>query len=348
MSASALDLRLPPFVASRRTSVVLDADLALAPGDPAAVRSRLAEIVAGVGPTSPGAQRRLGVHQPGRATPPPGSSTRRGPRGCAHRDGRGLDQARQLHPGRRGRVGPTTSWRAHGRGAGAASLEVTGVDLRRETRCVGFTAQPSTGGRGSSTTDPEVPWGRSRPRPERRSIPGSGLAGSRCSATPAAGGCGGVVDLGLVLAVVAGASRSPCARRCSTSDRSTSSVRSTPPRRPSRPLPASARAPLMDLDLRAAGTRVEALPWVARVTLHRGLGGTVAIRVTERTPAAVAAATATPAPLVDATGRVLARPGDRRRSGGSPRRGSSGSRAACPPATRSRRGGGRAGAGGGA
>lgn len=67
--------------------------------------------------------------------------------------------------------------------------------------------------------------------------------------------------------------------------------------------------PLMDVDLHTAGTRVGALPWVARVTLHRSLGGTVAIRVTERTPAAVVGQGAD-AIVVDATGRVLAHEAD--------------------------------------
>jgi cell division protein FtsQ len=66
---------------------------------------------------------------------------------------------------------------------------------------------------------------------------------------------------------------------------------------------------LVDVPLRAAARRVAALPWVGRVQIHRSLGGTVAIRVTERTPAAVVGE-GDQAVIVDAEGRILARAAD--------------------------------------
>ncbi|MEO6317713.1 MAG: FtsQ-type POTRA domain-containing protein [Acidimicrobiales bacterium] len=63
---------------------------------------------------------------------------------------------------------------------------------------------------------------------------------------------------------------------------------------------------LVDVDLRSAGERLADLPWVAAVRLHRGLDGQVAVRLTERTPVAVAG-DGEAAVLVDAEGRVLAR-----------------------------------------
>jgi len=63
---------------------------------------------------------------------------------------------------------------------------------------------------------------------------------------------------------------------------------------------------LIDVDLRAAGERVVELPWVDTVRIHRGVDGQVALRVTERTPVAVAG-DGDDAVLVDAEGRVLAR-----------------------------------------
>ena len=62
---------------------------------------------------------------------------------------------------------------------------------------------------------------------------------------------------------------------------------------------------LMDLRLGSIGEQVGALPWVAEVRIHRGIGGTVDIQVTERTPAAVVGEGAE-AVLVDAEGRILA------------------------------------------
>ncbi len=63
---------------------------------------------------------------------------------------------------------------------------------------------------------------------------------------------------------------------------------------------------LVDVDLRAAGERVAALPWVDEVHLHRGLDGTVAVTITERTPVAVVGE-GDAAVLVDAEGRAVAR-----------------------------------------
>ena len=67
--------------------------------------------------------------------------------------------------------------------------------------------------------------------------------------------------------------------------------------------------PLVDLHLRSAAAAVAALPWVGRVQLQRSMGGSVAIRVTERTPAAVVGE-GDRALVVDAEGRVLARTSD--------------------------------------
>lgn len=61
---------------------------------------------------------------------------------------------------------------------------------------------------------------------------------------------------------------------------------------------------LLDVDLRGAGERIGALPWVERVALHRRVDGVVDISVTERTPV-VAVGTGSAAVLVDKDGRVL-------------------------------------------
>jgi cell division protein FtsQ len=66
---------------------------------------------------------------------------------------------------------------------------------------------------------------------------------------------------------------------------------------------------LVDVHLGSAADRIAALPWVGRVQLHRGLDGTVTIRVTERTPAAVVGE-GDGTLVVDADGRVLARATD--------------------------------------
>jgi cell division septal protein FtsQ len=118
-----------------------------------------------------------------------------------------------------------------------------------------------------------------------------------------------VVDLGLLLAVAAGffgALRSPLldveSVRVSGADRSgveavvaASGI--------------SRGEQLIDVHLRAAGSQVAALPWVGEVHVHRSLGGTVEIAVTERDPAAVLGEGAA-AVVVDADGRVLARVSD--------------------------------------
>lgn len=62
--------------------------------------------------------------------------------------------------------------------------------------------------------------------------------------------------------------------------------------------------PLVAVDLRAAGERVAALPWVARVELHRGIDGVVTLAVTEREPVAAVAGPEGPV-AVDREGRVL-------------------------------------------
>ena len=66
---------------------------------------------------------------------------------------------------------------------------------------------------------------------------------------------------------------------------------------------------LVDVDLRAVGRRVAALPWVEEVTVHRHLGGVVELRVTERRPAAIVGE-GPEAVVVDAEGRALARAAD--------------------------------------
>jgi cell division protein FtsQ len=61
---------------------------------------------------------------------------------------------------------------------------------------------------------------------------------------------------------------------------------------------------LVSVHLRAVGDRIADLPWIAEVELRRGVDGTVAIEVTERT-AVVALGTGASALLVDRDGRVL-------------------------------------------
>lgn len=62
---------------------------------------------------------------------------------------------------------------------------------------------------------------------------------------------------------------------------------------------------LVSVDLGAAGARIAELPWVAEVSLRRGVDGVVAIEVTERVPVAVVP-TSTGPHLVDRDGRILA------------------------------------------
>lgn len=64
--------------------------------------------------------------------------------------------------------------------------------------------------------------------------------------------------------------------------------------------------PLIDVDLRAAGARVAALPWVDEVSLHRRLDGVVEVGISERVPVALVARADGEEVVVDATGRVLA------------------------------------------
>jgi cell division protein FtsQ len=66
---------------------------------------------------------------------------------------------------------------------------------------------------------------------------------------------------------------------------------------------------LVDVRPGEAARDVANLPWVGKATVHRTLGGTVEIVVTEREPAAVLGDGAA-AVVVDATGRVLARVAD--------------------------------------
>jgi len=66
---------------------------------------------------------------------------------------------------------------------------------------------------------------------------------------------------------------------------------------------------LAAIDLGAAGRQVAALPWIQEVRLHRELGGTVSIAVTERTPVASVEAGGE-AFWADAEGRVLGPAGE--------------------------------------
>jgi cell division protein FtsQ len=66
---------------------------------------------------------------------------------------------------------------------------------------------------------------------------------------------------------------------------------------------------LADVDLRGAGERVAALPWVDEVRVDRGLDGVIALVVTERAPVALVGS-ADAAVVVDLDGRVVARAAD--------------------------------------
>ena len=63
--------------------------------------------------------------------------------------------------------------------------------------------------------------------------------------------------------------------------------------------------PMLDVDEKAAGRAVEALPWVQEATVRREWPGQVRIRLIEREPVAVAEAEPGALALIDATGRVL-------------------------------------------
>jgi cell division protein FtsQ len=114
-----------------------------------------------------------------------------------------------------------------------------------------------------------------------------------------------LIDVGIVLAVAAGflvALRSPlldvASVRVAGADRT--GVEAV--------VAAAGIAPgdqLVDVRPGRAADHVAALPWVAEATVHRSLGGTVEIVVTEREPAAVLGE-GPGAVVVDATGRVLA------------------------------------------
>jgi cell division protein FtsQ len=118
-----------------------------------------------------------------------------------------------------------------------------------------------------------------------------------------------LVDLGLVLAVAAafaGALRSPL---LDVDEISVRGAARTSPDEAIEQAGMSVGDQLIDLDLRAAGERVAALPWVKSVTVHRGLDGRVELDLTERTAVAVVGEGPS-AVLVDAEGRVLARAED--------------------------------------
>lgn len=118
-----------------------------------------------------------------------------------------------------------------------------------------------------------------------------------------------VVDLGLLLAVVAGfygALRSPV---LDVESVGVSGAEHTGVEAVVAASGISRGEQLMDVHLGTAGAQVAALPWVGEVHVHRSLGGQVEIAVTERVPAAVLGEGAA-AVLVDATGRVLARAAD--------------------------------------
>lgn len=118
-----------------------------------------------------------------------------------------------------------------------------------------------------------------------------------------------LVDLGLVLAVVAGfagALRSPL---LDVEEITVSGASRTGAEAVVEAAGIERGEQLMDVRLGDSGARISALPWIQDVTLHRGLGGKVEIVVTERVPAAVLGDGAA-AVVVDATGRVVARVAD--------------------------------------
>ena len=63
--------------------------------------------------------------------------------------------------------------------------------------------------------------------------------------------------------------------------------------------------PMLDVDERAAGRAVEALPWVQEASVRRQWPGRVRIRLVEREPVAVTGAEPGALALIDRTGRVL-------------------------------------------
>jgi cell division protein FtsQ len=114
-----------------------------------------------------------------------------------------------------------------------------------------------------------------------------------------------LVDVGLVLAVVAGfavALRSPL---LDVDAVSVQGAEHTPAEQVLEQAGIAAGDQLMDVDLRAAGERVAALPWVDEVRLHRRLDGTIDVTITERTPVALVGRGPS-AVLVDAEGQAVA------------------------------------------
>lgn len=113
-----------------------------------------------------------------------------------------------------------------------------------------------------------------------------------------------VLDLGLVLVVAAGfalALRSPLLDVDAVAVRGAGH---TPVRLVRAEAGIGRGDQLMDVDLRSAGERVAALPWVDDVRLHRRIDGVVELTITERTAVAVVGDGAS-AVLVDRDGRVV-------------------------------------------
>jgi cell division protein FtsQ len=118
-----------------------------------------------------------------------------------------------------------------------------------------------------------------------------------------------LVDLGLVLAVAAGffgALRSPLLDVASIE---VSGAQRTGAEVVVEAAGITTGEQLIDVRPGQAARHVANLPWVGEATVHRTLGGTIQIVVTEREPAAVLGDGAA-AVVVDATGRVLARVAD--------------------------------------
>ena len=98
--------RLPPLGDRPPTQVVVAAELALAPGDRGRRRGRdRRDRALAARATSPAARTRARCSPTRPATPPAGSSTRRAARACGVGTAAVSDEARQLHPGRRRRLG---------------------------------------------------------------------------------------------------------------------------------------------------------------------------------------------------------------------------------------------------
>ena len=152
----------------------------LEPGDRRGGEATIADIVRWRRANQPGGQqRRLGVHQPARRLGRPARSRRRA-QGLPARERRGLAQARQLHPGRSGRVGRRRGARSS-RHVQAAVAAATGVVARAPRSA--WSASPIRP-RGRSGRCRMTPPTRSpADEPRLRSIPGSGSAGWQSSAS---------------------------------------------------------------------------------------------------------------------------------------------------------------------